>query len=267
MDWDLLERSLSEKTKILILNTPNNPTGKIITYDEMRRIQKILEKWPQVIVVMDEVYEHMVYDEYEALPRMASLEGMWEKTLTISSAGKIFSATGVRIGWAIGPQKLISRVHAIEQYNTFCIYEPMQNALAECLDVANLPYKGADSYYKWLNAEYSKNRKLMVESLAKLDKFGLDFWLPEGGYFIIADISNVQNDKRYKFEGEEDQENKYSKDFNYILNMAHEKHVVGIPCSPFYTVENLSIGSNYIRLAFCKKEETLNKALENLSKF
>ena len=103
IDFDKFEETLNEKTRLLILNSPNNPTGKVLTKDELIRISKILEKYPNIVVLSDEVYEHMIYDDYESLPRLATIPGMWEKTITMMSSGKTFSCTGNRVAWAIGP--------------------------------------------------------------------------------------------------------------------------------------------------------------------
>jgi aspartate/methionine/tyrosine aminotransferase len=266
VDFERLEAAFNEKTKILILNTPNNPTGKILSFSELERIKKILENYPKVTVIMDEVYEHQIFDEYEELPRFATLDGMWDRTVSIMSAGKIFSITGIRIGWAIGPKHLIQKATAIFQYNGFCIYDPVQLALADALEEANKPYMGQPTYYKWIRHHYMQQRNYFVEKLARCEKFDLPFWLPEGGFFIISDISEKTNDKKYNFEGEEKEENKYTKDFNFILNMANERKVVAIPCTPFYTKEHVSIAENFVRFAFCKKTETIDKAIENFSK-
>lgn len=109
IDWDLLERSFNANTKAILLNSPHNPTGKIFTEAELTRFAEIIKKYDRVVVIWDGVYEAHAYDRYEPLqiPRIANLPGMWERTISISSAGKLFSATGVRIGWAIGPEHLI----------------------------------------------------------------------------------------------------------------------------------------------------------------
>lgn len=264
IDFERLEKAFSEKTKILILNTPNNPTGKILTFDELKRIKVILDKFPKVIVIMDEVYEHMIYDDYQELPRMATLEGMWDRTVSIMSAGKIFSSTGIRIGWCIGGKEIVKKASVVHQFNSFCLYEPIQNAIGECLDISTQPYEGFDNYYKWLRARYDNLRFYMVENLSKLKEFDLNIWLPEGGYFVIADISIKTNEAKYKLEGDEKVDISYTKDYNYVLNLANEKKVVMIPCTPFYTPANTSVGENFVRIAYCKKKETIDKALYNL---
>ena len=111
LDFEDIEKKLNEKTKIIYLNTPHNPTGKVLTYEELNRIAKILEKYPRVIVMMDEVYEYQ-RGNYKELPRMASIPGMWERSITIHSAGKMFCATGIRIGWAIASEHITISVDA-----------------------------------------------------------------------------------------------------------------------------------------------------------
>lgn len=267
IDLEKLEKSFTDKTRLLILNTPNNPTGKILSYQELNEIAKIVKKYSNVVVVVDEVYEHMIFDLYTELPRMANVEGMWDRTISIMSPGKFFSATGIRIGWCIGPQKLLQIVNTIHQYNSFCLYDPAQLAISDSLEIAEQPYKGFPNYYLWLRNHYLESRNYFVNNLSKLKSFDSNFYLPEGGYFVIADISNKKNEVKYSFEGEEIEKNNYSKDFNYLLNLAHEKHIVGIPCSPFYTSQNKSSGERFIRLAFCKKKETMDKAFEHFNKF
>lgn len=266
IDFENIKSSINDKTKMIILNTPNNPTGKILSFDELQELANILEKYPKVIILLDEVYEHMIYDEYTKLPRMASMEKMWNRTITVMSAGKFFSTTGIRIGWCLGPQMLIRNIHAVHQFNSFCLYDPIQLAVADSLIDANKPYLGFSNYYDWLRSHYMSSRNYFVENLAKLQNFDLNFYMPEGGYFVIADISNKKIEQKYFFEGEENLNEKYSRDFNYLLNLAHEKKVVGIPCSAFYTDKNKSFGENYIRLAFCKQQKTMDAAFEKLNK-
>lgn len=264
IDFKKLEKAFSDKTKLIILNTPNNPTGKVFSYTELHDIKTILDKYPKVVVVMDEVYEHMIYDEYEELPRMATLDGMWDRTISIMSGGKIYSCTGIRVGWCIGPKEIVRKATAIYQYNSFCLYEPIQNSIADCLDISNQPYEGYDNYYKWLRAKYEYNRHYLVENLAKNNNIDFNVWLPEGGYFVVGDISNNNVESKYKLEGDENVEASYRKDFNYVLNTAKEKKVALIPCTPFYTRDNIKYGENFVRIAYCKKKETLDKALANL---
>lgn len=265
IDMERLKSSLTNKTKLLILNTPNNPTGKILTYEELKQISSLLENYPRVVVIMDEVYEFMVYDEYLELPRMATLPGMWDRCINIMSAGKIFSITGIRLGWALGPKHLISKIGAIYQVNSFCIYDPIQLGIAESLEIANQPYEGYDNYFKWLRNHYTNQRNYLIRGLAKNKNFLSNFYFPKGGYFILADITDLSvPSTNHRLEGDEEGEVNYSKDYNYLLNFAHEKKVVIIPCSVFYTDPNKKFGENFIRLAFCKQKSTIDKALHNI---
>lgn len=269
IDFDLLRQKINEKTKLLILNTPNNPTGKILSESELDEIAKIVQEYPNLYILSDEVYEHMIFDEYAKLPRMATR--LFDRTISIMSAGKIFSATGIRVGWAIGPSKLIKQINSIHQYSSFCLYDPLQNTIADCLDAANNEYKGQKSYYDWLRLHYANRRNFFMSEIIKTNYFkNSNFFVPEGGYFVVADISgeevaknnygfeedNLTDEKQFRFD--------YTKDFKFLLNMAHEMKVVGIPLTPFYTEENRHLGENYVRLAFCKEVKTLTTAFERL---
>jgi aspartate/methionine/tyrosine aminotransferase len=263
LDFSELKLALNEKTKLLVLNNPHNPTGKIYSKEELQTIADILKDYPRVIVIMDEVYEYMVFDEYEELPRMANIGGMWDRCINVLSGGKIFSATGLRIGWAVGPENLICYANYIAQINTFCSNITIQLAMADSLEDASKPYQGYENYYKWNRAYYMKQRNYFVENLAKKTDFNV--WLPEGGCFALSDISDKNLEKEMYLEGKEGE--KLSKDFNFLLNYLYDKKVCVVPCSPFYTLDHQHMGHNLIRLPYCKKIETMNKAFENLAKF
>ncbi len=262
IDFDKLEAAFNEKTKLLCLCSPHNPTGKIISPEEQLKIKKILDKFPKVTVLMDEVYEHMVYDEYEELPRFANVEGMWERTVSVMSAGKTFSATGTRLGWAIGPESIIKKATAIHAQSSFCIHGPLQLALADALEIAAQPYEGFENFYKWMRDDFCKIRNKIAEDLAKKESWNCPIFLPEGGYFMMCDISGEDVKQKYQMIGDEGQT--YTKDFNFVLNLAHEKGVCCVPGTPFCTPENKKNGENMIRLAFCKKPETIETALDRL---
>jgi aspartate/methionine/tyrosine aminotransferase len=265
IDFDAFEKSLSNRTSLVILNTPNNPTGKILTTEELTRFAKILEKYPNVVVLMDEVYEYMIYDDFKTLPRMANIQGMWDRTITMMSAGKFFSATGCRIGWGIGPRHLLKKVNAVYQYNSFCLYEPIQLAIADSLQMAEKPYKGFNNYYLWLRNYYLLSRNYFVQQLANCDGFNLNFYIPEGSYFILASLADREvMETNYRLEGDEKMSGKYLKDYNYLIEMAHRQKIVGIPCNVFYTDVNKHIGQNFVRFAFCKIKSTMDKAIHNM---
>jgi len=230
----------------------------------------IVKDYPNLYILSDEVYEHMIFDNFNSLPRFS--RKLFDKTISIMSGGKIFSATGIRIGWAIGPSKLIKQINSVHQYSSFCLFDPLQNTMADCLDSANNPYKGFSNYYEWLRTHYANRRNYFLNQIAKCKYFyNSNFFIPDGGYFVLADISkekmennnygfdedNITGDKNHKFE--------YTKDFQFLLNMAIDKKVVGIPLTPFYTNENKYLAENYIRLAFCKEIKTIDDAVERLS--
>ncbi len=174
---------------MIIINSPSNPTGKVITYQELQEFADILKAFPRVVVLSDEVYEHIIFDDETILPRMATLKEMWNRTITVHSVGKFFSATGIRVAFTIAPEHLIKPLHAINQYNTLCMYGPMQSAVAESLEIANKPFKGYDNYFLWLRQHYQDSRDYFMKNLNEIEEFKGKFWKPEGAYFLMADIS------------------------------------------------------------------------------
>jgi len=186
LNMEELRASLSPKTRVLILNSPQNPTGKIMGRGELEALCAILADFPACVVVCDDVYEHMIYEGAE-FPRLATFPGMWERTVTVSSSGKTFSCTGWKIGWAIGPEALIRGIILTNQWVQFSVSTPAQSAIAEALTVAESPYKGFPSYYAWLTAEYTRKRDILMHGLRMA---GLNPSTPDGGFFIVGDSSN-----------------------------------------------------------------------------
>lgn len=193
LDMEELAAVFTDKTKVILLNSPQNPTGKTFSAAEYASIASILAKWPKVVVVSDEVYEHLVYDGKEHT-RTAAQPGFWDRTITVSSSGKTFSVTGWKIGWAVGPEHLIKGVVLTNQWVQFSVSTPAQHAIAACLDEADKPYLGHPSFYAWLNAAYSAKRAVLMEGLRRA---GLQPVAPEGGFFIIADTRNIQVPDKY----------------------------------------------------------------------
>lgn len=149
---------------MLILNTPHNPSGKVFTELELARIAEILEKHPQVVVVEDNVYEGMTFDEYfnKPLPKLSFQKGMANRTLSIYSAGKIFAATGVRSGWVIGPSYLIKSVRSVHQYNVFCSYNVIENTLANSLTEITQP---TSTYIQEYATRLTNHRNILIKEL------------------------------------------------------------------------------------------------------
>ncbi len=187
------------------------------------------------------------------LPKIAFQENMYDRTLSIYSAGKIFAATGVRSGWVIGNSDLIRSVRSVHQYNVFCAYNVVENTIAKSLQVISRP---EDTYIKDYAQKLTKNRNLLLDELIA-SKFDFDLWIPKGGYFILADISRVQVQEKYLTD---EQGNKRTKDYAFCVQLAYEEGVVAIPCSPFYSKEDSHLGERYIRFAFCKDESMIKEA-------
>ena len=185
LNMDELESAITSKTKLIILNTPHNPTGKVLNKSELESIASILRRNTHVTAVMDEVYEHLVYDGKQHL-RLASLPDMWDRVITVSSCGKTFSCTGWKVGWVYGHQDLIKPIMLANQWVQFSVSTPTQKAIADVLLEAQKPYKDYPSYYKYMSAMYVKKRDHLAQSLRSAS---LIPHIPEGGFFIMADTS------------------------------------------------------------------------------
>lgn len=214
---------------MFILNSPHNPVGKVFTEEELAKLAQILEKYPRVVVVEDNVYEGMTFDDMygQNLPKMAFQKNMEDRTLSIYSAGKIFAATGVRSGWVIGHESLMKPVRSVHQYNVFCAYSPIETTISRSLEQISRP---EDTYMKDYASKLQKNRNMLLDELLA-SKFDFDLWIPKGGYFVIADISRVKVDEKYFTD---DDGNPRTKDYAFSIKLAYEEGVVAVPCSPFY---------------------------------
>ncbi|KAL3798053.1 hypothetical protein HJC23_012344 [Cyclotella cryptica] len=281
-----LENAVSSKTRAIILNSPHNPTGKIFTLTEMKMIAKsVVAAGPQCVVISDEVYKYIIHSpppKHELLNssscpghiHFASLPGMWDRTITVSSAGKTFSATGWQVGWCIGPNHLVSPIHQLLPYVQFCASTVIQEALARTLPRADEPYEGYSSYYEYLNSKYRRKRDLLGTAL-KDAGFAIPDYnrTPGGGFFIFAritpELKSVLPSNRMELE--------YTKnpaapggqarlDWALCQWMAEEKGVLCIPSSPFFSREKALHGASdeFIRVAFCKTDETIARAASAL---
>lgn len=257
IDMDELAGAFSSKTKMFLLNTPHNPTGKVFSLEELQRVSKIVQAYPDVVAVADEVYEHMVYGSIRKHISLASLPGMWERTLTISSAGKTFSVTGWKVGWAVGPAHLVRAVAVAHQWMAFSVCTPMQHAIANALIEATQPYEGESSYYKWLNSMYLAKRTLMCNALRAA---GIEPIIPEGGFFIVGDTSAIQLPEEYS------NDKTVTRDWALCRWLTKDIGVAAIPPSSFYCEQNKHLAGNYARFAFCKPDSVLQEAAKRLLK-
>lgn len=237
-----LARAITGRTRAVLVNTPHNPTGRVLCRAELQLIADLCIKHG-LIAVVDEVYEKLVYDPARTPHiHLAALPGMAERTVTLSSLGKTFSLTGWKIGWAIAPAALTKGIRAAHQFLTFAVNTPMQHAAAAAL---NSP----DSYFEELVGSYRGKRDLLGRALRDL---GFVFKDPEGSYFIYADHRLVSG--RLGF----------ADDVSFSRYLIEKIGVAAIPPSVFY--EEKAEGSKYLRFAFCKKEETLRAAVERLGR-
>ncbi|KAJ7129809.1 pyridoxal phosphate-dependent transferase [Mycena epipterygia] len=253
IDLAELRRAITPRTKMLIVNTPHNPVGKVFTREELEGIAALAEEF-NLIVMADEVYDCLTFDGKEHV-RIANLPGMWDRTVTVGSAGKAFAATGWRVGWLIGPPSIIRPTLAATTRIVFCTNSPLQEAAAAGLEQAE-----QRGYFATQRAEYAARRAILTEAF---DKLGLTYTLPEGSYFILLDISNVKFPDDYPFPASVLGR---GRDFKACWFIALEIGVSSIPVSEFYCEEHASIGEAYARFAFCKDTDTLQKAAERLQK-
>ncbi len=233
-DLDGLRAAITARTRLILLNSPHNPTGSVFTRAELTAIAE-LACAHDLLVISDEVYEHMVFSG-EHVP-VASLPGMRERTVSISSAAKTFSFTGWKIGWVTGTPELVAAVRTTKQFLTFVSGGPFQYAIAQALA---LP----DEYYRSIAAGLAGKRDLMCDGLAAA---GFDVYRPEGTYFITTDVRPFGEVSGLEF----------------CRKLPYAAGVVAIPSVVFY--DNAEAGQFQVRFAFCKKEEVLTEALARLS--
>ncbi|MEV8451393.1 pyridoxal phosphate-dependent aminotransferase [Streptomyces sp. NPDC052095] len=232
-DLDELRSKITPRTRLLLLNTPHNPTGTVLTREELTAIAALAVEH-DLLVVTDEVYEHLVF-EGEHIP-MASLPGMRERTVTISSAGKSFSYTGWKVGWVTAPAPLVTAVRTAKQYLTYVSAGPFQYAIAEAL---RLP----DTYFDTFRADLRRKRDLLADGLRAA---GFEVHRPQGTYFITTDISPFGETDALAF-----------------CRALPERHgVVAVPNSVFY--DDPEAGRSLVRFTFCKRDEVLREAVGRL---
>jgi N-succinyldiaminopimelate aminotransferase len=219
---------------VLLLNTPHNPTGTVLTPDELAAVARVAVEH-DLTVVSDEVYEHLTFDGRVHVP-ICTLPGMAERTLTISSGGKTFSFTGWKVGWASGPAPLVRAMLAAKQFLTFTSGAPLQPAIAEALG-------SDDAYFAGVRDELQRRRDQLCEGL---DALGLDVHVPDGTYFATTDIRPLGFDDGLEF----------------CLSLPERAGVVAVPHQVFY--DHVDVGRPLVRWAFCKREEVLTEALGRL---
>jgi aminotransferase len=238
-DWsfdpDELARAFSNRTRAIIINTPNNPTGKVFTREELTGIAKLCQHWG-AIAVTDEIYDHILYDDAVHVP-LAALDGMADRTVTINSASKTFSVTGWRVGWTIGPPDITGAIRKVHDFLTVGAAAPLQAAAAVALGFP-------DAYYRDLAADYRVRRDRLMGILGRA---GFVCYKPRGAYYIMTDVSAFG----------------FPNDVAMARHLVTDVGVASVPGSSFY--HDPAAGRNKLRFTFCKKDQTLDQAEERLA--
>lgn len=235
-DIDALRAAMTPRTKVLLLNSPHNPTGIVFTVDELRSIAQVAIEH-DLIVISDEAYEHLWFAGHQHTP-IATLPGMFDRTITVGSGGKSFSFTGWKVGWASGPADLIGAVRVVRQHLSFVSGGPFQYAMAAGL---GLP----DQYFAEFRADLSAKRDLLAGGLAEL---GFGVLMSQGTYFLTTDVGRFG----------------YDDGLSFCRDLPDRAGVVAIPHQAL--CDDPAIGAPYVRWAFCKQPSVLHEALERLEK-
>ena len=233
IDWQRLKDSLTDKTKLIILNSPHNPTGSVISVDDLHKFEEIV-RGKELFIISDEVYEHIIYDGIKHVS-LSESEELSKKAFVISSFGKTFHTTGWKVGYISAPDKLTNEFRKVHQFVVFAVNTPAQYAFAE--------YMKDKEHYLNLNAFYLKKRDVLLNAL-KGSRF--KFTPAKGTYFQLVDYSDISD----------------LDDMAFTEYLTKEVHVAAIPLSPFYSKVN---NQKIIRLCFAKKDEVLIKAAEMIS--
>lgn len=236
-DPEELRHAITTRTRVILLNSPHNPTGMVFNVDELQTVADIAIEH-DLIVISDEVYEHLVFDNLQHIP-IATLPGMRERTITISSGGKTFNTTGWKIGWACAPSHLLHATRMAKQLFTFAGGTPFQSAIAQGLQ---LP----DSYFQNLATDLQAKRDVLLDALQAAN---LNPIRPEGTYFITADIRD-----RWP----------HGDSMDFCRALPFTCGVVAIPGSVLYDSQHIDEGKYLVRFAFCKQTETIQSAASQL---
>jgi L-glutamine---4-(methylsulfanyl)-2-oxobutanoate aminotransferase len=236
LDEERLKNAFSLKTKAIIINTPHNPTGRVFTSKELALVRDLCVDY-NALAITDEIYEHITYDGRKHVS-IASLDGMNDRTITISGFSKTYSATGWRVGYIVAAKKLTSEIRKVHDFLTVCAPSPLQEA---CVAALSLP----SSYYDSLRGLYAKSRKLLLEAL---EVASFECTAPEGAYYIWTDIRRTG----------------FKDDNSLAMHLISKVGVGGVPGSSFY--HRRSKGRLKLRFSFSKKPETILKAAARLSR-
>ena len=230
VDPDALAAAFNDRTRAIIINTPNNPTGKVFTRAELTTIAELCRRW-DVLAITDEIYEHIIYDGCRHVP-MAAIDGMADRTVTLNSLSKTYSVTGWRVGWAIAPPGLTGAIRKVHDFLTVGAAAPLQEAGAVALSFP-------ETYYAELAAGYQRRRDML---LALLEPLGFVCFTPRGAYYVMTDIGGFG----------------FADDVEFSRYLVQEVGVAVVPGSSFY--HDPALGRTKVRFTFCKRDETLQEA-------
>ncbi|HEX2030421.1 MAG TPA: aminotransferase class I/II-fold pyridoxal phosphate-dependent enzyme [Actinomycetota bacterium] len=237
-DWTFDEAELAAafgpRTRGIVLNSPNNPTGKVFSRDELQTVAALCQRW-DAVAFTDEIYEHITYDGARHVP-IATVPGMEDRTVTISALSKTYSVTGWRVGWAIAPAPLTAGIRTVHDFLTVGAPTPLQHAGVTAL---KLP----DTYYETVAREYAERRALLLEIL---EEAGFKAQPPRGAYYVLADVSHLG----------------WGSDVEVAMRLVRDVGVAVVPGSSFFS--RAELGQHLVRFSFCKRLETLRAAGERL---
>jgi aminotransferase len=248
-DWSFSDKELSAAfgphTKAIILNTPNNPTGKVFTRAELEFIRDLCVRW-NAYCITDEIYEHILYDGAQHIS-MAAIDGMRDHTIVINGLSKTYSVTGWRVGWVLAPPGPTQPIRKVHDFLTVGAAAPLQQA-------GSIALHFAQSYYDKLAASYTAKREHILKILTAA---GFTVFKPRGAYYVMTDISHFPDPDPAQFPAD-------TKDVRFAKYLVEKIGVAVVPGSSFYN--DARDGASQVRFTFCKKEETLGAAEERLSK-
>ncbi len=238
LNEETIKESITDKTKAIVINSPHNPTGKVFTEQELRFIADLC-KDEDIIAITDEIYEYILFDDSKHIS-LGSLEGMEERTITVSGFSKTFSITGWRVGYVVAHENLMTGIRKVHDYLTICAPSLLQLAVLES-------FKLGEEYFSLLKKRYQRNRNFIVDELKKLD---FKIVTPSGAYYLFADISSFNMN-----------------DIDFADMLVKDKGVAVVPGTSFYNKNNQleNIGQNYVRFCFSQKYETIEEAVKRIS--
>ncbi|KAF1332743.1 Kynurenine-oxoglutarate transaminase, partial [Globisporangium splendens] len=272
IDLDKLDKIITKNTKMIVLNTPHNPTGKVFSKHELEQIAEVLKKHPHVLILSDEVYEFMAYDGLQH-ERIASFPGLFDRTISLFSAGKTFSCTGWRVGYAIAPEHLTSAITKAHSTVPFCGTTPLEVAMASCFKQVQ-----TNGYLDELKATLEAKRDRLVGALTEANWRPI---VPEGGYFVCCNVTHLPvfqefTDIKITPELPKPLTNlllvvlwvcQQYPDYQFAYKLCKDYKLAVIPTSPFFTRPEHQLAPGVVRLAFCKDDETLDAAIRVISSF